>query len=85
MKRAVFRILSVCAGLWALSSPAAPATTQTSAGPMAFADGVKAILSLTYDGMSRDSLSKVTAWPAIVRSGRNGATFSMTSCRKPRL
>jgi len=74
MKRDIFRMVGhmfgMCAGLLAVT-PAAPALAQAvanqagvnQAGPAAFADGVKAIMSLDYDAMSRDNITKGTSWP----------------------
>jgi hypothetical protein len=75
MKRDIFRmfgqVFGMCAGLLAVT-PAVPALAQagaaqadaTQAGaPAAFADGVKAIMSLDYDAMSRANITKGTSWP----------------------
>src|SRR6185312_7703314 len=62
MRQGVTCGLGVAFALFALQ-PAGPAAAQSNANPPAFADGVKAMLSLTYDGMSRDTLARATSWP----------------------
>jgi hypothetical protein len=62
MKRAVTCGLGMAFAVFGLM-PAAPASAQANGGPAAFAEGVKGMLTLSYDGMSRESLSKATSWP----------------------
>lgn len=62
MKRAFTCGLGVAFALYILS-PAAPALAQASGGPASFAAGVKAILSLDYAGLTRDNITRGTAWP----------------------